>query len=599
MENMINALSTNFDLLDFLYVQYKIPNKKEDNFFFDAEYIEKKDNEVLEYIKLHPNEFKWETLCYYYSVPWLEDLIDKHFNEIDWLYLSKNPKIIWSERLINKYWDKIWFGCIISYSATLWNEKLVRFALSITDEESTKIFWIQKFSQINNIQWSLKMILDLPTSYWIREVLTAKTLEYTFEDLKKYKKRLNKDIFGYLQVSSNLFWTNETILEFGELLDFHVLSISKNVDWSSEIISNFDKYLNFEGLSKNQSIPLDDIIIKKYELKWDFDYLNSHSGVKWNLDLIKSFINKINLNKVLRFTIVGVDENFIHEYRDYIYWGTGCGNYTYNPAPVANYTHIPINVNTLIEKATDWEVGYCKPYWEEKGDYEGEWHQFSSNQFLTALHLETFAEKLSWDLISSNEYLTITTEMLLKFSDKWDWPKVLNRSDFKLEHFYAIHQYLNFEILSAQSFKVFEILKPTKDTIFTHIKDNVEIAGDFRYSLRTPNYTYYREDDEGRQLLFTAKRLFLTEKCKKAADELTEINNERNEDDKRYYHRIHYWLREYFKVFDKISYVSDSLERESGYTREREIQLFFALYLEAEEDFKKNYFDVYKRRTMK
>src|SRR5688572_33234861 len=112
MENIIKALKTNFDLLDFLYVQYKIPNKKDDNFFFDAEYIEKKDDDVLDYIKLHPNEFKWETLCYYYSVPWLEDLIDKNYNEINWCSLSSNPKIIWSERLINKYWDKIWFGCI-------------------------------------------------------------------------------------------------------------------------------------------------------------------------------------------------------------------------------------------------------------------------------------------------------------------------------------------------------------------------------------------------------------------------------------------------------------------------------------------------------
>jgi hypothetical protein len=295
---------------------------------------------------------------------------------------------------------------------------------------------------------------------------------------------------------------------------------------------------------------------------------------------------------VLQFTIDGVDENFIHEYRDYINWGTGCGNYTYSPAPISRYKHIPISVHTLTEKATEWEVGdYVKPYWSEKLSDIGEWHQFSSNQFLTALHLETFAEKLSWDLISSNQYLTITNEILLKFSDKWNWPKVLNRSDFKLEHFYAIHKYLNFDILNAYSFKIFEILEPEKNAIFTHIKDNVEVAGNFWHSLRMPNYMHDSEYEDGIRLLSKAKRAFLAKQCERATCELTEINNDKN--DRRYYDRIHYWLREYFKIFDEISYLSDSLERERGYTPEREIQLFFALYCESEKDFKKNYFEVF------
>lgn len=607
MENIINALSTNFDLLDFLYVQYKIPNKNEDNFFFNAEYIEKKADVDLEYIKLHPNEFNWETLCYNYYTPWHEDLIDTHFNKIDWFRISKNPKIIWDERLLNKYWDKIWLGCIISHSPMFWDEKLVQFVLSKSEEESTKIFWLQKFSVINNIKWSLKMIIDFPTSYWIREVVEAKTLEFSFEDLKKYKEQLNKDIFKYLQVSSNLLWTNETIQEFKELLNFQILSKSNNVDWSNKIISTFEKLLDFKELSKNQIIPLDDLIIKKYAIRWDFDSLSSNSGVKWNLDLIKSYINKIDLNKVLQFTIVGVDEKFIHEYRDYITWGTGCGSYSYKPAPISRYKHIPIGVHTLIEKATEWEVGgYVKPYWTEKESdaREGEWHQFSSNKFLTPLHLETFAEKLSWDFISSNEYLTITNEILLKFSDKWNWPKVLNRSDFKLEHFYEIHQFLNFEILNAYSFKIFELLEPEKNIIFTHIKDNVEVVGDFRHSLRSPNYRYYSDYEDDARQLFKVKRELITKLCERANSEQAEIKkyDERYGIDSQeavYYDKIHYWLRKYFKVFEEISNVSDSFERERGYTPEREIQIFFSLYLNAEEDFKKNYFDVFKRRTIR
>ena len=52
----------------------------------------------------------------------------------------------------------------------------------------------------------------------------------------------------------------------------------------------------------------------------------------------------------------------------------------------------------------------------------------------------------------------------------------------------------------------------------------------------------------------------------------------------------------HFKVFEEISHVSDSFERKRGYTPEREIQIFFDLYLKAEKDFKKNYFDIYKHK---
>ncbi|WP_319502492.1 hypothetical protein [uncultured Draconibacterium sp.] len=601
MEKIITALKTNFDLLDFLYVHYKIPNKKEDNFFFDAEYIENKDDVDLEYIKLHSNEFNWETLCYNYHTPDLEDLIDTNYKEINWFKISDNPKIIWTERLLNKYWEVIYVNSIISHSQMYWDEKLVRFIISKHDKDSTKIFWLEKFAIISNIEWNLKMILDFPTSYWIREVINTNTLKLSFEDLRKYKNKLNSEIFKYLQVSSNLLWTIEEIQEFKELLNFQILSKSKNVDWSNELILIFYEKLDFELMSKNQSISIDEFIINKFKKLWNFKSLSSNSNVKWSVELLKAFVSEFDLNMALQFDVIGIDDVFIHEHRDYIDWGTGCGNYIYSPAPIARYNHIPISVQTLSEKATNWEVGHCKPYWDEKGPYEGEWHQFSSNKYLTPLHLEKFAEKLSWDLISCNEFISITNELLLKHSDKWIWSKVLSRNDFKLEHFYAIHQYLNFEILSAHRLKIFEILEPDKNAVYTHIKDNVEVVGDFRHSLRTPNYRHYSDYENDAKQLFKVKREIITKQCERANSEHSEIKkyDERygiDAQDAVYYDKIHYWLRKYFKVFEEISHVSDSYKRERGYTPEREIQIFFDLYLKAEEDFKKNYFDIYKHK---
>lgn len=598
-ENIINALSTNFDLLDFLYVQYKIPNKNEQNFFFNAECIKNDEVVDFEFIKNNPDKYNWETLCYNYNTPWIENLIDSHYKDINWFKISDNPNLVWNQRLFNKYWDKILVNSIISKSQMFWDEKLVRFIISKHEKDSTKIFWLEKFSVIPNIKWNLKMIIDFPTSYWIREVIESNTLQISFEDLKQHKNELNRDIFKYLQVSSNLHWTNATIEEFKELINFQILSKSKNIDWSNNIISSYEMILDFKELSKNKFIPLDENIILKYESRWEFDSLSYNSGVIWNVGLIKILIDKIDLNKVLKFTIDGLDENFINDYRDYINWGNGCGNYTYTPATISFYDHVPISVDTLTEKAENWEVGFCKPYWDEKGPYEGEWHQFSSNKFLTPLHLETFAEKLSWDLISANEYITITNEILIKFSDKWNWPKLLNRIDFKLEHFYVIHQYLNFDLLSAFSYKLLEMLESEKNIIFTYIKNNVEIVGDFRHSLRTPNYRHYSDKEKDSRKLFKIEREFITKQCESANLEHTEITkyDERygiNAQERVYYDKIHYWLRKYFNIFEKISHLSDSFERERGYTPEKEIQIFFTLYCRSEEDFKKNFFVVYK-----
>lgn len=100
--------------------------------------------------------------------------------------------------------------------------------------------------------------------------------------------------------------------------------------------------------------------------------------------------------------------------------------------------------------------------------------------------------------------------------------------------------------------------------------------------------------------MFKVKREFITKQCERANREHTEIRkyDERygiNNQEAIYYDEIHYWLRKYFKVFKKISHVSDSFERKRGYTQEKEIQFFFNLYLEAEKDFKKNYPKIYKK----
>jgi hypothetical protein len=598
MDKLIKALHSNFDLLDYFYIQSKIPNKKEDNLFFNAKCIEK--NHQFDYINLHPDQFSWEQLCYDYHVPWLENLIDTHYDEINWSQLSQNKAIVWNEKLLTKYWNNLYIGFVISHSSTHWDENLVRFFISKLENDSSKILWLQEFANITNIDWNLQMILDFPTSYWIRKIVEAKTLHLSFEDIKNYKEKLKKDVFEYLQEMPNLIWTIEMILEFNELLNFKILSKSKNVDWSEELIARFCDVLDFELMSKNQSIQISEDIVKKFQDRWNFQNLSSNPSVKWSVELIRNFICRFDLNEAFQNNIVGINDEFITECKDYIDWGDGCGNYIYTSAKIARYNHIPISVETLVEKGINWEVGYCKPYWDEKGPYEGEWHQFSTNQFLTPLHLEVFEAKLSWELISSNEYIPLTNELLIKHSAKFVWSKVLVRNDFKLEHFYTICQYLNYDMLYANSNVLVKLLQEDKNVIYTYIKKNVEILGEFRHSLRSTPYERYNNFDDDDRQIKKFKRELIVKQCKRANDKYSKINRyddryDNEDQDQVYFDRIYNWLREYYKVIEMISYITSSFTRERGYTPERDIQNFFDTYIRVEKEFKKNYFEVYKK----
>lgn len=600
MDKIIKALHSNYDLLDYFCVQFEIPNKKEGNIFFNAKYIEEKHELDLDYINLHPDQFSWEQLCYDYHVPWLENLIDTHQDKINWSKLSQNKAIVWNEKLLTKYWNNLYIGFIISHSRTHWNEDLVRFFISKIENDSSKILWLQDFANISNIDWSLQMILDFPTSYWIRAINEANTLQISFEDLKRSKGRLRKNVFRYLQENPNFIWTIEMILEFEEFLNFEILSKSKNVDWSDKLIARFCDVLDFELMSKNQSIQISEGIVKKFQDRWNFQNLSSNPSVKWSVDLIKDYIDRFDLNEVLQYNILGVNDEFIAECKEFIFWGNGCGNYTYTSAKIARYNHVPIGVETLIEKAINWEVGYCQPYWDEKGPYEGEWHYFSNNQYLTPLHLEVFEDKLSWELISSNEHIPLTKEILIKHSAKFIWSKVLARNDFKLEHFYSICQYLNYDMLYANSNVLVKLLQQDKNVIYTYLKKNVEVAGEFRHSLRSTRYKRYSDFDDDDMQIKKFKRELILKQCKRANDEYSKIN--RNDDsydyqdqDKAYFNRIYNWLREYYKVIDLISYITSSFARELGHTPEKDIQKFFHTYNLVEEEFKKNYFKVYKK----
>lgn len=590
MEDIKKALDSNYDLLDFFHNQYSLSNHTSDQFFYKAKYSTNKLKLPHNYTYMIPDKYKWEIKIYKYFDTEFECIVDKNYNKIDWLRLSSNPTIVWNKNLLHKYFGKLWMNCVIEYSITFWSDDLVRFIIQKYDEESSKVFVLQKFAIITNIEWNLSMIVEFPTSYWIREIIQKNTITFSFEDLKIYEKKLTNNIFLYLQVSKNLLWTYNHILYFQNLLDFKILSKSSNVIWTNEIIIKFHQQFDFQELSKNFTIPIDFFILDKFEIKWNFRLLSSHPKVEWDVKLLERFSDKIDLNTVLIFNIEGVDAEFIDNYKHLIRWDKMGGNRHCAPTPISTYPHIEIKLPLLIKNSTKWDLGYVTNNWTEKTE-PGEWYYFSSNHFITTEHLEIFADKLWWDEISANEYITLTPDTLIKFADRWYWNILLNRQDFSLEHFYVIHHYLNFDLLNSFKEKIFTLLAPEKDLIYSYIRDKKPyLNDDWIRLLRSSKKKYRKEERDYSTLAYNYEKDFLIKECTYAIDEIKMYKPLQLTNQLEYYRCTHGWLRNYLTIYEKISKLSESLEREviQGYVRE--INNFFSFYKQIEAEFKMNYF---------
>lgn len=627
MDEVLKKLVKNYDLLKILYEEYKHEWQYENNPSI-IPVVEKKisDNIPSEYdttivwnrslIEEYSDHFDWNLLSKNKSIPWDENLLDSFSDKLDiseWINISSNPLIKWDKRLINKYWDKIFVNVIISKSPIFWSEELVRYVISKHLKTETKIFWIDKFSVISNIEWTIKMIIDFPTSSWISRVIRGKRLKYNFQILKTYKDELTKDIFIHFQYSDTLIWSHYWIKIFKELINFDILSSSTNVVWSDALIFDLKDVLNFKNLSRNHSIILNEnlvckyheqwdfkllskhsnvkfseAIIKKFENKWDFAELSFNKAIKWHLNLIVRYISKVDINILLQSPIPGIDETFIREYKDYIKWESDSHDYTdgYLAAPIAGCNHLKIPLEILVEKATKWKIGaYNTGYWSKQNYVgSGEWHLFSNNWFLSYEYLKEFEYLLSWEVVSSNEHLNLTKEIIDDFHYDLVWVNIINRSNFSKDDFLLIQKHLSVELLNANKSKILEFFKIEKDSLIRLFESNFTKYDILRYHALRKNFeTDYKR--KKRDFLQRAKLEFSIKLCQAAISDLNTIKMQPFDEYKTYR-----WLTDNFELFDDLSYVSEDFQREvfNPYQSVNKIRNFVYTYLECEDNYKMN-----------
>lgn len=577
MNKVIDMIKSNLDFSDFItntfaeqeQIFFKYAKEENEiNFFENYEQFNLMQDFTLD-------DYYWQNLCKDYTLPWTEEAIDKHvtrFHKFHWMYISANPNIKWNERLINKYFDNLWLGQLIKSSNISWDEKLIRLVINKVDDK-TKIFLLtEAFSEIKNISWNIQMLLDFPFSYWIERVVTTGTLRINFEEIKNYKISIPENIFRYIQKSEDLTWTANEIDEFSGLLDFKILSMQTNVIWTDTLILENKDRLNFEKLSANQSIKISDetlLILTEY---WDYYFLSYNPAIKWNLNLIKRLLHKIDLTKILQFEIEGITADFIEKHKNIIRWNNKAINYRsgfggeYNAHwhCIAAFHHIPISVKTLKENTKVWltdrqlynlEVNGGKSY----AKFTADWRYFSNNHFLTEEHLVEFQTFMAWDVLSANERIMLNEQILNKFKDHWEWDVIIRRKDFTIAIFTIIHIYLSYDFLNKHKDRIYQILESEKNILYTYLK-NIKYNS-FLYGLHNSFRTPFALSSVVKDATWLDDQTIF---CAEAMDKLKNLKILNLNDEIIDYMLLQKWLRDNHELFNIISYVNETLDRYSS-----------------------------------
>jgi hypothetical protein len=206
------------------------------------------------------------------------------------------------------------------------------------------------------------------------------------------------------------------------------MSLAYNVEWSEEIFYTFFDKWDFNFLSGNSSFCWSIGIFNKHIDKWNFNRLIELRTFPWSDSLLKEHKQQVDIDIILKSSNNYLSSTFIEENKDLITWNGKFRMYSnyryeYEAAPISINRNVEISISTLREKAANWEMG-DKVYTnagESCREAPGEWYYFSYNKYLTTQHLQSFADNLSWDVLSTREDLEWSVALLYQFKDYWNW----------------------------------------------------------------------------------------------------------------------------------------------------------------------------------
>lgn len=192
-----------------------------------------------------------------------------------------------------------------------------------------------------------------------------------------------------------------------------LISEKEDVDWTVDFIQcNKDK-LDWKALSFNTSLPWSIKFLIQYENMWDWHALSYIIADKEYFNrsdfdfLLKHCKDKLDWLVICKGT--NLKNNHINDYYNYIHWDALCSN--------NRFLWCESFVNENIEKI-NWRIfTECLATLETPSIVQRAFR----NKVLSL-----YANKLDFKLLSENDSIDFTTEIIEKYKKHWDWVTLIN-----------------------------------------------------------------------------------------------------------------------------------------------------------------------------
>jgi len=219
------------------------------------------------------------------QIPWTIKTMEygiQNFIKWHWGYVVENPYIKWNDELVDRFkdnwdWDKLsekanlpWSIDFIYKYRNYWN-------------------WFYLSSNIN-LPWSIELIEKLK-DYWDWCELSGNlyipwTQNYLINSF-------NNNCFEKLPFNKYHSYNNLSKKEV-QIRTWNKLSANLLIDWDIKFLNKYQDFFDWNKLSKNPSLPWSLILLKKFESRWDWDILSCDPAINipWSLELIREFKEK-------------------------------------------------------------------------------------------------------------------------------------------------------------------------------------------------------------------------------------------------------------------------------------------------------------------
>jgi hypothetical protein len=305
--------------------------------------------------------------------------------------------------------------------------------LQFTYEDYLKILSEVSHEEIDENKLLQFLILNVENEGFSQKIL-SKYFQVTLDLLEKFR-----DYWNWEDLSQNQFlpWSIELIGKYRSYWNWWTLSRNEFLPWSIELIGQFRDHWNWETLSSNRSLDWTTELIDKYEKYWYWggegylEGLSNNLGLPWSVDFIEMYEDKWTWKNLSGNPELPLSDYLIEKYKEKWDWEVLCSNPN---------LHLSVNQLEKYEKYLYWGNKYYLDGLSgsslpssipmiEKYLNKWDWEVLSTNENIewTIELIDKYADKLLWGFnggncgISSNSKLPWSKDLIDKFRDKWFW----------------------------------------------------------------------------------------------------------------------------------------------------------------------------------